>query len=181
MQGTFKVESSKLLAWISKVIGIKFKSLQKLQETINQRNFTNSSLQSPEELSLQTFKFEEHSKRNHPNHIPRSQSSLELSSKASRNLNKPQISEALRIQASKASKNFYHKPSNTKNIWRGIIQIIFLDLKGHWNQAQKPPETSTNHKLVKLYGFKPPNPRRTSATNLQIRRTFEAESFKLPA
>ena len=139
MQGTFKVESSKLLAWISKVIGIKFKSLQKLQETINQRNFANSSLQSPEELSLQTFKFEEHSKRNHPNHIPRSQSSLESSSKTSRNLNKPQISETLRIQASKAPKNFHHEPSNTKNIRRGIIQIIFRDLKVYWNQAQKPP------------------------------------------
>ena len=32
------------------------------------------------------FDYEEHSKRNHPNHIPRSQSSLESSSKASRNL-----------------------------------------------------------------------------------------------
>ena len=71
--------------------------------------------------------------------------------------------------------------SNTKNIRREIIQIIFLDLKGHWNQAQKPPKTSTNHKLVKLYGFKPPKPWRTSTTNLQIRRTFEAESSKLPA
>ena len=70
--------------------------------------------------------------------------------------------------------------SNTKNIRREIIQIIFLDLKGHWNQAQKPPETSTNHKLVKLYGFKPPKPRRTSATNLQIRRTFETHPNYLP-
>ena len=71
--------------------------------------------------------------------------------------------------------------SNTKNIRREIIQIIFLDPKGHWNQAQKPPKTSTNYKLVKLYGFKPPKLQRTSATNLQIRRTFEAESCKLPA
>ena len=71
------------------------------------------------------FEYEEHSKRNHPNHLPRSQRSLESSSKASRNL--------------------------------------------------------TNHKLMKLYGFKPPKPRRTSTTNLQIRRTFEAESSKLPA
>ena len=68
--------------------------------------------------------------------------------------------------------------SNTKNIQREIIQIIFLDLKGHWNQAQKPPEISTNHKLVKLYECKPPKPRRTSATNLQIRRTFEEKSSK---
>ena len=115
------------------------------------------------------FEYKEHSKRNHPNHLPRSQRSLESSSKASRNLNKPQIGEALRIQASKAPKNFHHKPLNTKNIQRGIIQIIILDLKVHWNQAQKPPKTSTNHKLVKLYRFKPPKPRRTSATNLQIR------------
>ena len=67
---------------------------------------------------------------------------------------------------------------NTKNIRREIIQIIFLDLKGHWNQAQKPLETSTNHKLAKLYGFNPPKPQRTSITNLQIRRTFEEESSK---
>ena len=64
--------------------------------------------------------------------------------------------------------------SNTKNIRREIIQIIFLDLKGHWNQAQKPPKTSTNHKLVKLYGFKPSKPRRTSATNLPP-QTFKYE------
>ena len=114
------------------------------------------------------FEYEEHSKRNHPNRLPRSQRSLESSSKASRNLNKPQIGEALRIQASKAPKNFHHKPSNMKNIRSRIIQTICLDLKVHWNQAQKPPETSTNRKSVKLYRFKPPKPRRTSATNLQI-------------
>ena len=45
-----------------------------------------SSLQSPEELPPQTFKYEEHSKQNHLNYLPRSQSSLESSSKASRNL-----------------------------------------------------------------------------------------------
>ena len=127
------------------------------------------------------FEYEEHSKRNHPNHIPNSQSSLESSSKASKNINKPQIGEALRIQASKAPKNFHHKPSNTKNIRSRIIQTTCLDLKVRWNQAQKPPETSTNRKSVKLYGFKPPKPRGTSTTNLQIRRIFEAESSKLPA
>ena len=94
-------------------------------------------------------------------------------SKASRNLNKQQIGEALRIQVSKAPKNFHHKPSNTKNIRRGIIQIIFLDLKVHWNQAQKPPETSTNHKSTKLYGFKPLKHRRTSTKNPQKGRTLE--------
>ena len=91
--------------------------------------------------------------------------------KSPKNLKKPQISEALQIQASKTPKNFHHKPSNTKNIRRGIIQIIFLDVKVHWNQAQKLPETSTIHKSVKLYGFKPLKPRRTSTTNLQRRRT----------
>ena len=70
---------------------------------------------------------------------------------------------------------------NTKNIRSKIIQIILLDLKGYWNQAQKPPKTPRNHKLVKLYGFKPPKPRRTFATNLQIRRTFKTELSKLPA
>ena len=59
----------------------------------------------------------------------------------------------------------------TKTPERGIIQIIFLDFKGHWNQAQKPPETSINHKSVKLNGFKPLKPRRTSTTNLRRRRT----------
>ena len=107
------------------------------------------------------------------NYLPRAQRSLESSLKAFKNLNKPQISEALQIQASKVPKNFHHKPSNTKNIQRGIIQIIFLDLKVHWNQTQKPPETSTNHKLVKLYEFKPLKPRRTSTTNLQRRKTHE--------
>ena len=58
-----------------------------------------------------------------------------------KDINKPQIGEALRIQASKASKNFHHKPSNTKNIQSRIIQTTCLDLKVHWNQAQKPPET----------------------------------------
>ena len=60
-----------------------------------------------------------------------------------------------------------------KNIWRGIIQIIFLDLKVHWNQAQKPLEISTNHKLAKLYGFKPLKHRRTSTTNPQKGRTHK--------
>ena len=119
------------------------------------------------------FEYKEYSKRNHPNHLPRSQRSLELSSKASKNLNKPQIGEALQIQFSKALKNFHHKLWNTKNIRRGIIQIIFLDLKVHWNQAQKPPETSTNHKLVKLYEFKSLKHRRTSTTNPQKGRTHK--------
>ena len=101
-----------------------------------------SSLQSPEELPPQTFEYKEHSKRNHPNHILRCQCSLESSSKVSKNLNKPQIGEALWIQASKAPKNFHHKPSNMKNIRSRIIQTTCLDLKVHWNQSQKPPEIS---------------------------------------
>ena len=88
------------------------------------------------------FEYEEHSKRNHPNPLPRSQRSLESSSKASRNSKKPQINEALRIQASKATKNFHHKPSNMKNIQSRIIQTTCLDLKVHQNQAQKPLKTS---------------------------------------
>ena len=35
-----------------------------------------------------------------------------------KNINKPQIGEALRIQASKVLKNFHHKPSKTKNTRR---------------------------------------------------------------
>ena len=91
----------------------------------------------------------------------------------SENINKSQINEALRIQASKAPKNYHHKSSNTKNIRSRIIQTTSLDLKGHWNQGQKPPETSNNHKSVKLNGFKPLKPRRTSTTNLRRRRTHE--------
>nr|POF21946.1 hypothetical protein CFP56_50100 [Quercus suber] len=70
------------------------------------------------------------------------------------------------------------QPSNTKNIQSRIIQTTCLDLKVHWNQAQKSPEASTNHKLVKLNGSKPLKPRRTSTTNLQVRRTFKEESSK---
>ena len=90
----------------------------------------------------------------------------------SKNIIKSQISEALRIQASKAPKNFHHKSTNTKNIRSRIIQTTCLDLKGHWNQAQKPPETLNNHKSVKLHGFKPLKPQRTSTTNLWRRRTW---------
>ncbi|KAL4595863.1 hypothetical protein ACB092_12G123000 [Castanea dentata] len=63
--------------------------------------------------------------------------------------------------------------SNTNNIRSKIIQTTRPDLKVHWNQVQKPPEISTNHKLVKLYGFKPLKHRRISTTNLQTRRTHE--------
>ena len=94
---------------------------EKPQQTTNWWSSTDLSLQSLEELPPQTFKYEEHSKQNHPNYLPRSQSSLESSPKASRNLNKSQISEAQRIQASKALKNFHHKPSkmkNTRRTWR---------------------------------------------------------------
>ncbi|KAL4602350.1 hypothetical protein ACB092_10G046900 [Castanea dentata] len=117
------------------------------------------------------LEYRQHSKQSHPNCLSRSQRSLESSSKASRNLNKPQIGEALQVQASKAPKNFHHKPSNTKNNRRGIIQIIFLNLKIHWNQVQKPLGTLTHHKSTKLYGIKPLKHRRTSTTNLQTRRT----------
>ena len=71
-----------------------------------------------EELQPQTFEYEEHSKRNNPNHLHKSESSLESSSKASRNFKKLQIGEALRIQTSKAQKNFHHKPLKTKNAQR---------------------------------------------------------------
>ena len=71
------------------------------------RNFKNFNLE-----------YEEHSKQNHSNHLPRSQNSLESSSKDSRNFKKPQVNETLRIQASKALKNFQHKLSKTKNMRR---------------------------------------------------------------
>ena len=140
------------------------------------------SPETPLEPSLEAsknfnFEYEKHSKRNHSNHLLRSQWSLKSSSKASRNLNKSQISKALWIQASKALKNFQHKSSNTKNIQRGIMQIILLDLKGQWNQAQKPPETSTNHRLVKLYGFKPPKPWRTHQEHEEHIKNVPTKNF----
>ena len=101
-----------------KVDGNQAQRSEKPQKTINWWSSTNLSLQNPEDLSPQTFKYEEHSKMNHPNHIPRSQSSLESSLKASRNLNKPQNSETLRIQASKTLNNFHHKSSKMKNTQR---------------------------------------------------------------
>ena len=82
-------------------------------------------------------KIGEHSKQNHLNYLPRSKS-LRKSSSRCENINKSQISEAPRIHA---PKNFHHKPLNTKNIRSRIIQTTCLDLKVHWNQAQKPPET----------------------------------------
>ena len=72
----------------------------------------------PRRTSTTNLQIWEHLKRNHPNHLPRSQRSLESSSKASRNLNKSQINEPQRIQASKAPKNFHHKLSKTKNTRR---------------------------------------------------------------
>ena len=102
------------------------------REGLKLKSWRRSRLRSPEtmlepsfEASNFNFECKEHSKRNHPNHLPRSQSSLESSLKASRNL--------------------------------------------------------TNHKSVKLYGFKPLKYWRTPTTNLQIRRTFEAELSKLPS
>ena len=64
---------------------------------------------------FRSTEYKEYSKQNHSNHLPRSQNSLESSSKASRNFKKPQISEVLQIEASKAPKNFHHKPLKTKN------------------------------------------------------------------
>ena len=87
----------------------------------------NSSLQSPEELSPQTFKYEEHSKKNHLNHVPRSQSSLESGSKAFKNFKKPQISETLWIKAFKVSKNFHHKPSKMKK--NGFLTSLQLEIR----------------------------------------------------
>ncbi|KAL4607366.1 hypothetical protein ACB092_09G168500 [Castanea dentata] len=88
---------------------LEFRNLEALPESNPKafKNFKNFNLE-----------YKQHSKQNHPSYSFRSQSSLESSSKASRNLNKPQIGKALRIQASKAPKNFYHKPSNTKNTRR---------------------------------------------------------------
>ena len=64
--------------------------------------------------------------------------------------------------SSKASKNF--KLWILTKFEEKIIQVIFLDLKVHWNQVQKCLETSKDCKLVKVYGFKSPKSWRTSTT-----------------
>ena len=79
-----------------------------------------------------------------------------------------EVQKLCRNQASNPSRN---STSKSKNIRSRIIQTICLDPKVCWNQAQKPLETLTNHKSMKLYRFKPPKYRRTSTTNLQRRRT----------
>ena len=117
------------------------------------------------------FEYKEHSKKNHPNHLPRSQRSLESSSKASRDVNKLQIGEALRIQASKAPKNFRHKPSNKKEHSKQNHLNYLPRSQSSLESSSKASENITNHKSVKLYGFKPLKHRRTSTTNLQRRRT----------
>ena len=100
-----------------------WKTSRYLEHKQYQRRFksTEALVESSPEASRKfknlNFEYEEHSKRNHPNHLSRSQRSLE--------------------------------------------------------SPQKPPETSTNHKSVKLYGFKPLKHRRTSTTNLQRRRTHK--------
>ena len=122
--------------------------LPRSQRSLKSRSKTSRNLNKPqigEALQIQAsktpknFHYEPSNTKNIRSRIIQitclDQSSLELSSKTSRNLNKPQIGEALRIQASKAPKNFRHKPSNTKNIRSRIIQTTCLDLKVHWNQA----------------------------------------------
>ena len=73
------------------------------------------------------------------------------------------------LEVQKLCRNQSSKPSRTstlksKNIRSRNIQTTFLDLKVCWNRAQKPPKTSRNRKSMKLYGFKPQKPRRTSTT-----------------
>ena len=80
------------------------------------------------------------------------------------------------------------QPSNLNNIRREIIQVIFINLKVHWNQVQKCSETLKDCKLVKIYGFKPPKYRRTSTTIFEdkehtkkIWRTYkEHEEWRIP-
>ena len=82
-------------------------------------------------------------------------------------------SEVQKLCKNQTSKPSRISTSKSKNTRSRIIQIIYLDPKVCWNQAQKLPETSTNHKSVKLYEFKPLKPRRTSTTNLRRRRTYK--------
>ena len=81
-------------------------------------------------------------------------------------------------EVQKLCKNQASKPSRTstpksKNTQRRIIQTIYLDPKVYGNPAQRSEKTSTNHKSVKLYGFKPLKPRRNSTINLRRQRTHE--------
>ena len=98
-----------------------WKTSRYLEHKQNQRRFSStealleSSLEASRNFKNLNFEYKEHSKRNHLNHLSRSQRSLESSSKASINFKKLQIGETLRIQATKTPKNFHHKPSNKKN------------------------------------------------------------------
>ena len=133
-----------------------------------------SSLQSPEELPPQTFKYEEHSKRNHPNYIPRSQSSLESSSKASRNLNKPQIGESFTDSSLQSPEELPPQTFKYKEHSKQNHPNYLPRSQSSLELSSKTFRNLTNHKLVmKLYEFKPPKPRRTSTTNLQRRRTHQ--------
>ena len=55
-----------------KVYGNQAQRSEKHQQTTNWWSSTDSGLQSPEELPPQTFKYEEHSKQNHLNYLPKS-------------------------------------------------------------------------------------------------------------
>ena len=120
------------------------------------------------------FEYEEHSKRNHPNHLPRSQRSLESSSKASKNLNNPQIGKALRIQTSKAltkelpPQTFKYEEHSKQNHPNYLPRS-----QSSLESCSKASTNLTNHKSVKLYGFKPLKHRRTSTTNPQKGRTHK--------
>ena len=125
--------------------------------------------QAPKPPITSTFESQEHLKKNNSSHPSRSQSSLESSSKISINTKRLQISGALRIQASKAPKNFHYKSLKTKNI--------------HPNYSYKS-QSSTGIKLqslqklqdfdpLKLHRIQALNSQRTFTTNLQRLRTFK--------
>jgi len=82
----------------------------------------------------------------------------------------PEVLKLCQNQALKLPKNFNLQIRRTFKA--KIFQIIFLDLKVHYNQAQKPLESPRDYKLVKLYRFKPLKSWRTFDTNPWVQRTF---------
>ena len=119
------------------------------------------------------FEYKEHSKINHPNHLPRSQRSLESSSKASRNLNKPQIGESstdssLQSPEELPPQTFKYEEHSKQN------HLNYLPRSQRsLESSSKASRNLTNHKSMKLYESKPLKHRRTSTTNLQRRRTHQ--------
>ena len=91
------------------------------------------------------FEYKEHSKQNHPNYLPRSQSSLESSSKASRNLTNHKSVKLYRFKPLK------YRRTSTTNLQRQRTHQEHEEHKEHEEQRiSKPFQRSLIHSSAKL-------------------------------